>query len=265
MSTDLCGDTAWLAPLDASLSPGRVVVIGEMHGTEQGPAFALATACRAIGSGRSVVVALELPIADSEAIAALTDDPSETHRAALVATPFWMREKQDGRSSSAMLELLDDLARMGSDHAVVVPIDNAASTSADRERGMFDAVSAAHTAMPERVVIVLVGNLHSQRGPKARAREDFTPMAEQLDHAVDDLVTLDMRYTGGAAWTCMSDGCGSHRIPPNTKNDSLYVDVSTSPDSLGYSGYYGVGELRSSPPVTAREDWDRPHDAPSSP
>ena len=161
-----------------------------------------------------------------------------------------------------MLGLLQDFAHLDDGRVAVVAIDGGEALAADREGGMASAIAEQRVAFPDRLVVALVGNIHSQRGPRARARKDFTPLAEQLDAQVEALVTLDMRYSGGTAWTCMADGCGSHEIPGNTDRDAEFVELLQTPDGFGYSGTYGVGRLIASPAAVPREDWDHPHAAP---
>ncbi len=52
-----------LAPL---LKPGHVVLLGEMHGTNESPQFLSDALCVALQNGHSVTVGLELPFSETE-------------------------------------------------------------------------------------------------------------------------------------------------------------------------------------------------------
>ena len=50
-----------LAGIERFLEPGTVLLLGELHGTEESPAFVSRVVSLALGKGRSVTVALEIP------------------------------------------------------------------------------------------------------------------------------------------------------------------------------------------------------------
>ena len=57
-TTDDCG---WLVSFDQALKAGNVVLIGEMHGTNEASLFVEAAACRDILLKMPIAVALEIP------------------------------------------------------------------------------------------------------------------------------------------------------------------------------------------------------------
>lgn len=89
----------------------RIVVVGERHGTKEIPGFVAALACTALVDGRAVTLALEMPSSETDRLESyLASDGGATARSRLVTSPFWHRPLQDGRSSAAMVDLLE--ARM---------------------------------------------------------------------------------------------------------------------------------------------------------
>ena len=58
-----CPEVPGLAPL---LKPGHVVLLGEMHGTNESPQFLSDALCVALQNSHSVTVGLELPFSETE-------------------------------------------------------------------------------------------------------------------------------------------------------------------------------------------------------
>ena len=131
-----------IAGLEPWLRPGAVLLLGEIHGTAQSPAFAGDAACRAARSGLPVVVALEQPVAGQQRVDTfLASDGGEHARRALLAGPFWQSGYQDGRASQAMLELIERVGRLrrsGSPARVVLFDTGAAQGGPARDRGMAE-------------------------------------------------------------------------------------------------------------------------------
>jgi hypothetical protein len=159
-----CEPLEGITPL---LEPGSVLLLGEMHGTTQSQAFVSRAACLALGAGHPVTVALEIPQQEEARITAyLASDGGEKDRAALLAGPFWAGTYKDGRSSRAMLGLIEDLRAMrrkGSPVRVAL-IDSMVPPADGRSRDhmMADNLKAAFDAAPKDVFLALTGNLHSR-------------------------------------------------------------------------------------------------------
>ncbi len=133
----------------------RPLLIGEIHGTQETPAL-LASMLRQ-GSGRPWLLGLEIPRQEQERIEAfLRSDGGARARAALTGGAFWTRELQDGRSSEAMLQLIDAvraLRRSGRDIHVVCFDDVAEKRQRGRPRrahGAGPAHCTEHRAAPAR-------------------------------------------------------------------------------------------------------------------
>ncbi|HEX6200040.1 MAG TPA: hypothetical protein VF150_07255 [Thermoanaerobaculia bacterium] len=142
-----CGDVPGLDPL---LEPGAVLLVGEMHGTEQAPAFVREVTCAALAAGLPVTVGLEVDRGDDETYQAyLGSDGSPAARERLLAAPFWNREFQDGRGSVAMLELMEALrvlrASSGDGRLRLTLIDRP-EAGAGRDEAMAERVAEAMAA-----------------------------------------------------------------------------------------------------------------------
>lgn len=94
-----------MADLARLIEPGRVLLIGEVHGTNEHPALVGSITAAAVAQLCPVTVALDLPAGEQTRIDTFLDsDGTPADRAALTAGPFWNRPTAfaDGRSSRAI-------------------------------------------------------------------------------------------------------------------------------------------------------------------
>ena len=88
-----------------------ILLIGEMHGTNEAPALVGQLACQ-LARRVSVRVGLEIPTEEAHAVSRyLASAGGAEEESALLAGRFWTSPVQDGRSSVAMLGLLEALRR----------------------------------------------------------------------------------------------------------------------------------------------------------
>lgn len=221
--------------LDRLLEPGRVLLFGELHGTEQSPGFVADVACNAAARELEVVVGLEL-----------ADDEGQQ----------WHRDYQDGRTSRAMAALIEAL----DDHSVLY-FDTG---GADRERAMAERLAASIEAHPQALHIVLTGNLHSRVSRGSGRRADFEPMGFLLKERFGDRVrSFDVAHAGGQAWICAPD-CGPANVGSRGPELSRGVHLDSKPQPGGHDGWYAVGKLTLSPPAFGEHAVEIPEARPTS-
>jgi erythromycin esterase-like protein len=246
--------------IETVLSSARVILIGELHGTVESPAFVAAVACRALESGRSVRVGLEWVETESDRVEAyLQSDGGPPARSALLAGAIWQErgQAQYGATSAAMLELLDSLReRVGSGSNLGVFLFNRFGTaSSDRERLMAEALGRQLAASPDDLFVVLTGNIHSRLAPGTPWDPDYQPMGLLLQQALPDLdiVSLDVAHAGGSAWMCVSgESCGARRQGPRGEAGPRFaISLDEEIQSYGHHGRYFVGEIHASPPAVS--------------
>ncbi|MEZ5332585.1 MAG: hypothetical protein R2991_11155 [Thermoanaerobaculia bacterium] len=250
------GDCAGVPGADALLVPGRVVMLGEMHGTQESPAFVADLVCRAVEEGLAVRVGLEIAVEERPALAAFLDSAgSEADREALLSTPFWTRPYQDGRSSRAMAALLASLrALRAAGGAVTVFPFSHENAGAGRDAAMARTIAEAVDRDEKALTLTLSGNLHSRTGPGSPWDPGFEPMGYLLarERPDLDLVSLDVRYAGGEAWICTGaevSSCGARPLG-GTLAESATCAVALAPEAAeGHDGSYCVGTLHASPPA----------------
>jgi hypothetical protein len=223
-----------------------LLVLGEFHGTEEAPAVALATACAAARAKGRAWLGLEVPRDEQAAIDRYLAGGDE---AALLATPWWTREYQDGRSSRGFLELLAKVhtLRLGGVRLEVVAFDVPSTAGFEgRDEKMAEVIASTQAAHPTRPGVVLVGNIHATRKlqlPRSAA--------SHLAARKVGLLTLDMAYDGGTAWAC-GRTCGlqplGQRGPGGARPASGFTLESPS---KGFDGWWFAGTLTPSPPAIA--------------
>jgi hypothetical protein len=251
-----CDAVAGLSP--ELLAPGTVLLLGEIHGTAEAPAFVADLACAAARAGRKVLVGLEVPREEAPRIAAfLAGAGGPAEREALLAGPFWRREYQDGRSSRAVADLLEEVRRLRTaGHVVAVTAFDRAERMGqqDRERAMATALAQAVGADPAAVTLALTGNLHARLRAGTPWDAELELMGYLLAQALPErrIVSLDISSTGGTAWTCTgaeAASCQARRLGGSGKGDAPRVTAGAALDANGYHGTYFVGALTASPPA----------------
>ncbi len=197
---------------EAVRSNPRYVVFGEVHGSQQSPAFVGNLACALAARGERVLVAVELSsIHDAALQAAWRQSPEEF---STTLSTKALAGQNDGVGSVAMRNML---VRRHALHRAGKPISFVAFNGAhdDAQRAKFadqpgqgpheasqaeNIRNAADAGRYDRV-LVLIGNLHARKEEIARGGFTFRPMAMQLAPA-SQIVSLNMATAGGTAWSC---------------------------------------------------------------
>lgn len=223
-----------------STNPGDILWFGETHGTEESPRFVGDVVCQ-IARLDSVQLGLEIPQDEQMRIHQYLMDGD---RAALIAGPFW--SLRDGRSSQAMLSLLDRVREMRErgGRIEVVAFD---AGGADRDQAMAKAVSGARN--PNGVFVALSGNTHSRK----TQRDGTTPAVAHLVAEKLPVRTHDVVASGGTMWGCVSTdptarpACGEH---PNGGAGAPGTAWTLGPaGDPSHDATYRVGPTTASPPA----------------
>lgn len=231
----------------------RYIVVGEMHGTAEAPAAFAQMVCAAAEQG-PVTVALELPTAMQTQLDAFLAAPDEAAAlAALEGTHFLNPRMNDGRSSEAMLAMMQSVRALraaGRDVAF-----HAFQPSGPRPRELAQAwyeldmghalAQAAH-ARPQAKVLVLVGNLHARKTGFERFPDVGLPAVGHLP--AGDLVSLNVAQQGGEEWNCRQEGCGANASRGVYDANARGVILEPSADGA-HDGVLALGPTTASPPV----------------
>lgn len=234
-----------------------ILVLGELHGTQEAPAV-LAGLAQALAARGEVLVGLEIPAAEQPALEAwLASDGGVAARRALLAGPFWQQPvaRSDGRRSEAMLALLDDLRRLRRTQPTlrVLAYDHRGSNDVTRDQAMAAALRRAHLAAPQSRLLVLTGNYHARRVPPQHVSANGVPlpappapMAGQLADLA--LATVDLGARRGSFWACQG-ACGVQTLRPRRPHDDSVTFEPLDPAHGDYHLRVWLPEYTPAPPV----------------
>lgn len=195
----------------------RLVVIGEMHGTREMPDL-MERLAENYSAEEPLLVALEITRDEHAMLARYMDSPDDSLQAEMRKHAAWnvLPEKNDGRRTQDMLDLIDALRRMresGRDVAIL-PYDLAKGAYQDgehRDREMAAHLRRAYGALPQGRMLVLTGNVHAMLVKKESrlALQLPTPMTSYL---VDlDPYSVNISAVAGSLWAC-STSCGVMQV-----------------------------------------------------
>jgi|GEM_PF-2005185 len=248
-SSQACAQTSALRTIkDAAQRIGcigasrQLWIVGEIHGTREIPQLVEALVAQEAATGK-VTLALEIPSFEQPALDTYLASPgslADVQR--WLATPFWSAGVRDGRSSQAMLQLIDQVRRWRErgrriDIVLTEPdydqkaIEKAGSPLALKEQGMAQAIRRALTQ--DGRVVALMGNFHARYGDLGT----ITGMNITSPSAVEQLSELSpllvwMSAAKGQAWTCQGDDdCRAHKAGEGDAISHPQLDVAVSPSS----------------------------------
>ncbi len=232
----------------------RFVVVGELHGTAEVPAAFAEMVCAASGD-RPVNVGLEFEdTVQPDLDRWMSSSGDAAAREAFLSHITWTRRFQDGRSSAAMLDMLERLRQLkagGHDIAVraFVPSDRRPPNFDQNyyELAMAQKLSEVAQERPDALNLVLVGRYHA--GKADRRAIAFLPPSE--------VKSLILHNQGGEAWVCPNEDPAPGQPPESVcramafagaDDGSRGVILDPSPDGL-FDGRLAVGPVTASAPA----------------
>lgn len=261
------GDIGWLpTAVDKVLAVydrESVLVIGELHGTEETPALAAAMAQRLAGDA-SVVLALEVPRQEQQSIDAFLDSQGNPEaRAKLLSGEFWRVDaaSSDGRRSRAMVALLETVraARQSGLALSVATLDDMAfhAKGGERRQGMAKRIVELAENPAYEHVVALVGNYHARLAPPSapvtadgEALEDPPVPTAALITDVP-LISVNVTACSGSFWSCRAPGsCGPIELPGQCPEGHKVQVMEIEPNDSGYHVVVVLGQLTPSPPAS---------------
>lgn len=256
------GQCLSLSEVPTRIREARLVALGETHGTMEAPAFAARLLCALANAKKPTLLGLEIPGSEQPTIDAFVSGGSEVEFLASMRTSrFWNRDVQDGRSSKAMVTLIEfaRALRMRGRQVRVLAIDampSQVTPGITRDKIMALNLEAALHAEPEATILLLVGNMHNRKAEGAPFDASFRSAVNLMSE--EKIISLLMQHAGGSAWVCENDtegksNCGVKRrmFPMNDRSSPRLVELDRRllPD---YDGYFFVGAINASPPAVER-------------
>jgi hypothetical protein len=240
--------------LDAVIKPGNLVVFGELHGTNEVPAFITDAVCAAAQKGW-VHIGLEMPVAESWLLQKFLRGK---HDDGLRESEFWHAKEPYGVTSQATLTMLTrfrDMQQQGEPVDVFYFDDRVRHGMEGRDLAMAETISEKRRVAPQDIYLIVTGNFHARKAVGAPFDAKKRWMASFLAASDEKVITLDIRNLPGTAWTCQqpkADGpqlCGSSRLSGRQAVDDARAVKLVPVPELGYDGTFSVGTISSSRPV----------------
>lgn len=221
--------------LDSFLKPGQIILLGEIHGTKEGPHFIEQIVCHALRKNLSVIVGLELHQSEESVINSYLESTGlEADKRKVLQLPFWSSDYQDGRASRAMFALLESIRKLKltKEKVGVLLIDD--PNSDDRNFGMAQRIIEHANDHPSDFLIVLTGNYHNMIYENSGQMGSY--VLEKLGK--QRVLSLNQSYTGGSAWVDVAgEGFGPVGLRGNGRNEiGIFLD-----DNL--EEYHGTLEM----------------------
>ena len=253
-----CTDVEGYQSLQKSLSQEvSYLLLGEVHGTNEGPETASKIAC-ALSDKRPVVIALERsPSFQSSLDDYLSSDGGDSARETLIRNYFDGTEW--GQSSQAIYNLIVSAKEMR-DHNRRISIrtfakaDLVPDTAGQEvlERQYADELVKIHTEHPSAIIIALTGNVHARL--KTYDSHGIWPVFSTMGSFLpqENTLSFNMMLGGGAAYNCtVQDGCGPHEIP---NFEIPFEGFSLSDDDKNFSGNWYVKRVTPAYPIGGKVD-----------
>lgn len=226
------------------LGPGRVLLVGEIAGTNEFPRLIGDIVELVLERVPQLIVGLEIP---------MTEDVSTPRFG-----PFFERpdELLDGRSSTAMVELIERLAATPGARTIAmdgpwvgpgapIPLEHIGLLDQPRDAVMAGRLLAEIDLVPDAPVLVLAGGEHTTIDRAHRT------LGGLLAPWFPTLLSLQLLAPSGEAWTLTHEGPGVRDVPAAA---DLPVGVEwareVGPD--GFHGYVNLGAVTASLPHGAR-------------
>ncbi|RKG73057.1 hypothetical protein D7W79_26640 [Corallococcus exercitus] len=243
------------------LHPGLTLLIGEQLGTNEVPGVVGHIVCQAAQAGLAVVLGLSLPETEQARVDRYLASPgAPADQDALLEGRFWTRAYQDGRSSRAVLDLIDRARalRAAGLRVTVVAYDTDVLNGSERDAAQARVWTQRRAAKSGEVQVVLAGNTHTRLEKGTQWDPAFTPMAH-LMKADRSLVVLEMSYAQGTRWGCDLNRdsklvCGLVGATPAPEVAALpglspHIQIKEASPTEGLQGLLYVGQLTPSMPA----------------
>jgi hypothetical protein len=246
--------------LEKQVKKGGVLLLGEMHGTQEVPRFVAQTVCQATVAGTPVTVGLELPLENQTRVDAFLESAgTEDDWLKLMEAPFWRSPYPDGRSSEAVANMLEQLRQLRSSGLDVEAFvfDHPKGQGQEREKAMAATVKQQVESGNDRFYVVLSGNIHARTKAGLPWDKKYRPMGLLLKDELDEVAALDMAYDSGSAWICAVDSkgrksqldCGIRNAKGKDNGDRFFMHQWSGTSDAGYDGVFYVGPVNASAPA----------------
>jgi hypothetical protein len=232
------------------LAPGRIVLVGEVHGTREMPRLFVDLVCHALKKGFDVVVGFEQPPSAGQGIQRYLSSSKESRvdrfRILEPRVPFG-----DGTASEAMMDAFESLRLLANETKRMSAFGFVGGPESNGNIGYADGIAAAHQAAPRAVVLALMGSYHNRL---TREEDDGgAPVGLLLRQRGLDLKSVYVEFSAGSAYLRGVDGPGIHEPTALQLGGGKPWVVLPAP-SGAYDVFISVGKIHPSLPAKIASD-----------
>ena len=233
-------------PLPQGLPAGNLLLFGEMHGSAEAPKLISDIAC-SLSESENVAVGLEISSKDQPLIDNyLKSRGTKADIKALTSSDFWQKGR-DGRSSAAMLRLIEDIRTLNNEGRAIVlfVFDDQPDTKLERNVAIANGIRRFYSAHATTRIIALMGNIHAMQVKITTSSGPLVPTG----YLLSDLnpVSILITYPAGTTWACMPI-CGVQNLTPRSPQiGSSGFKVGATMGGYGYS--FLLPSITASPPA----------------
>ncbi len=247
-----CPNSNGFSEVPQILLKQTTLVIGEVHGNNEMPAFVADLACAHLQRGRKILLGLELDVISQAALNSYMESNGmpEDIQQLTQAVP---KGFDVGITSQARLNLVESMRKAraaGSEVRLFAFVNDASGqpyslggqanySVSGKDMLMAQQIEYRREEYPDHVLLVLVGNVHAKKSKGNFASSQYKPMAFQLGQRMP-VYTLLLASNGGNYW-----GCTGRPISCGIKTTSIRNDPVGKIEFLqnDYDAAYNVGAL----------------------
>jgi len=210
-------DTTLNQKLVDILGSHRIIMVGEMHGTQEPARFVSYVLRQLLKSGRTVNLGLEIPHTQ---MGEFISSPSVSS----LKRSFFFREGfKDGRNSKEWFDLI--AAYTGNPYVKLFffDVDPDANVSSP-DSGMYTLVKKAIIQRPQAITVLLGGNIHNRLLPFRYGKTLACYLQADLPPELQPgILSINHQYKFGAMQNYTSAGFGIHKVEPTPSTYSETV------------------------------------------
>jgi hypothetical protein len=244
------------------LEAGGLLLLSDPAGSQETAEAFDQLVCSALSRGLEVSVALSVSAAEQQRLNTYLDSSGTAEdRAALLRGRFWSRLWQDGRSSEAVMALLERLRlRRAQRQSVAVLAADVDLRGNVRTAFISATLLEHHRQYPTRLVLGLFSNTQASQRAGSQWDSAYLPVGYRLAAAGVPVRSFDVSYLAGFQWTCRvfrggALRCGTWPITPGPKQRMAGarpgLNLFSAKSDEGFDGLWFIGRLSASPPALA--------------
>ena len=241
--------------LDKNMLQSSIILFGEIHGTNESPAFFFDYICQLEPTYDIINVFLEIPSSYQGDIDHYMQTKSSIESDySLIRKKFWNKKNQDGRTSISNLQLLRNLKHLNHTKKInvfpVAPSREQLKSDLSRTEIMFsNIVNKLEPNAHNQISLALLGRNHVVKRVRHTREKSLKDLfsSSGLSYAA-----LLIKHSGGKVWNCIPDKvtvmkCGEITRNPDGFNGNNIGAIEFNPTNR--VGHFYVGEISSSPPA----------------